>query len=64
MSHRYFFESNKAVDGCDSKSEPGYEQMEWLDIQLSIMRERGMKAIIIGHVPPAWTNAKRTWVKS
>jgi endopolyphosphatase len=58
---RYFFDSNTAVDGCDIESEPGYEQMEWLKVQLELMREREMKAILIGHVPPAWTSAKRSW---
>ena len=57
----YFFDSNTAVDGCDALSEPGYEQMEWLNVQLALMRSRGMKAIIIGHVPPAWTSAKMSW---
>ncbi|KAI5795127.1 hypothetical protein EDC01DRAFT_690174 [Geopyxis carbonaria] len=57
----FFYESNKAVDGCDNKDEPGYQQMEWLDIQLGLMRDRGMKAILIGHVPPAWTETKRNW---
>jgi endopolyphosphatase len=52
------------VDGCNAPSEPGYEQMEWLNVQLSLMREQGMKAIIIGHVPPVWTKAKMSWDKS
>lgn len=43
------------------KSEPGYEHMEWLRIQLQILRERGMKAILIGHVPPARTENKQSW---
>ena len=57
----YFFDSNTAVDGCAKKSEPGYEQMEWLRIQLQFLRERGMKAIITGHVPPARTESKQSW---
>lgn len=57
----YLFDSNGAVDGCAKKSEPGYEQMDWLRIQLQFMRERGMKAIIIGHVPPARTESKQSW---
>lgn len=35
--------------------------MEWLRIQLQILRERGMKAILIGHVPPARTENKQSW---
>ena len=57
----YFFDSNSAVDGCEAKSEPGYEHMEWLRIQLQFLRERGMKAILIGHVPPARTGSKQSW---
>ena len=57
----YFFDSNTAVDGCAKRSEPGYEQMEWLRIQLQLLRERGMKAILTGHVPPARTENKLSW---
>jgi len=57
----YFFDSNTAVDGCAAKSEPGYEQMEWLRIQLQFLRQRGMKAILMGHVPPARTESKQSW---
>ena len=57
----YFFDSNAAVDGCAQSSEPGYEQLEWFRIQLQFIRERGMKAIIMGHVPPARTSSKRSW---
>ena len=57
----YFFDSNTAVDGCAIKSEPGYEQLEWLRIQLNFIRQRGMKAIIMGHVPPARTESKQSW---
>jgi endopolyphosphatase len=35
--------------------------MEWLRIQLQIIRERGMKAILMGHVPPARVNSKESW---
>lgn len=57
----YFFSSNTAVDGCARKSDPGYEQMEWLRVQLQFLRQRGMKAIITGHVPPARTESKNSW---
>ena len=57
----YFFEHNTAVDGCALRSEPGYQQMEWLRIQLQFLRNRGMKAILTGHVPPARTEAKLLW---
>ena len=57
----YFFSSNSAVDGCADKSEPGYEHMEWLRVQLQFLRQRGMKAIMSGHVPPARTENKSSW---
>lgn len=57
----YFFTSNAAADGCALHSEPGYEQMEWLRIQLQFMRDRGMKAILTGHVQPAREKSKTTW---
>ena len=57
----YFFDRNAGVDGCAEPSEPGFKHMEWLRIQLQILRERGMKAILIGHVPPARTSSKQNW---
>jgi endopolyphosphatase len=61
LNTMYFFDSNSAVDGCDEKSEPGYEHMDWLRVQLQFLRERKMKAIMIGHVPPAKTAGKQNW---
>ncbi|KAI9728646.1 MAG: Endopolyphosphatase [Chrysothrix sp. TS-e1954] len=61
LNTMYFFERNTAVDGCASSKYSGYEQMEWLRVQLQHMRERGMKAIISGHVPPARTNDRTGW---
>ncbi|KAG0254140.1 Endopolyphosphatase [Mortierella polycephala] len=49
----YFFNQNAAVDGCDSNSEPGTEQMDWLEVELKSMRRRKMVAYLTGHVPPA-----------
>jgi endopolyphosphatase len=57
----YFFKQNAGVDGCALRSEPGFEHMEWLRIQLQFMRDRGMKAILMGHVPPARTDSKQLW---
>ena len=61
LNTMYFFDSNTAVDGCARQTEPGYKQMEWLRIQLQLMRRRGMKAILMGHVPPARTESKISW---
>ncbi|KAK3936309.1 Metallo-dependent phosphatase-like protein [Diplogelasinospora grovesii] len=57
----YFFDRNAGVDDCATPSEPGFKQMEWLRIQLQFMRARGMKAILMGHVPPARTESKKLW---
>ena len=63
-AHRYFFQSNEQVDGCASSSEPGHAHLKWLRRQLKKLRERGVKAIFIGHVPPARTEAKMSWYES
>jgi endopolyphosphatase len=57
----FFFSSNTAVYGCARESDPGYEHFEWLRVQLQFLRQRGMKAIISGHVPPARTQNKSSW---
>lgn len=61
LNTMYFYSSNSAVDGCDDKEEPGYEHMEWLRVQLKLLRQRKMKAILIGHVPPARAGSKQGW---
>jgi len=60
----YFFQSNGAADGCARKDEPGYEQFEWLRIQLQLARSSGKKVMITGHVAPARTDAKTAWSES
>ncbi|KAI1779488.1 Endopolyphosphatase [Hypoxylon cercidicola] len=57
----YFFDRNAGVDDCSHPSEPGYKQFEWLRIQLQFLRDRGMKAMLMGHVPPARTSGKQLW---
>ena len=64
LNTMYFYSSNSAVDGCEAKSEPGFEHMEWLKIQLKILRQRNMKAILIGHVAPARAGSKIAWEES
>ncbi|RDA83084.1 hypothetical protein CP532_2562 [Ophiocordyceps camponoti-leonardi (nom. inval.)] len=61
LNTMFFFQRNDAVDGCARLSEPGYEHMEWLRRQLQRLREAGMKAILMGHVPPARTDSKQNW---
>lgn len=60
----YFFDRNAAIDNCVDTSEPGFKQLEWLRVQLNLLRNRGMKAIIMGHVPPARTDSKILWDES
>ncbi|KAK8049723.1 Endopolyphosphatase [Apiospora phragmitis] len=57
----YFFDRNAGIDDCVSPSQPGYKQFAWLDVQFSNLRSRGMKAILMGHVPPARTGEKQLW---
>ncbi|KAI1329642.1 Metallo-dependent phosphatase-like protein [Xylariaceae sp. FL0255] len=61
LNTMYFFDRNAGVDDCLHPSEPGYKQFEWLRIQLQSLRERGMKAMLMGHVPPARTEGKQLW---
>ncbi|KHN95357.1 Endopolyphosphatase [Metarhizium album ARSEF 1941] len=64
LNTMYFFDRNAAVDGCALPSEPGYKHMEWLRVQLDLVRRTGAKAILMGHVPPARTNSKQNWDES
>ncbi|KAI0482322.1 Metallo-dependent phosphatase-like protein [Xylariaceae sp. FL0804] len=61
LNTMYFFDRNAGVDDCAQPSEPGYKHFEWLRIQLDFLRQRGMKAILMGHVPPARTSGKQLW---
>lgn len=61
LNTMYFFDRNAGVDGCAHPSEPGYKHLDWLRVQLQILRERGVKAILMGHVPPARTDSKQNW---
>ncbi|KAH7035117.1 Metallo-dependent phosphatase-like protein [Microdochium trichocladiopsis] len=61
LNTMYFFDRNAGIDDCIHPSEPGTKHFEWLRIQLQFMRNRGMKAILMGHVPPARTATKQLW---
>ncbi|KAI5861857.1 Metallo-dependent phosphatase-like protein [Durotheca rogersii] len=61
LNTMYFFDRNAGVDDCTQPSEPGYKHFEWLQVQLQFLRDRGMKAILMGHVPPARTEGKQLW---
>ncbi|KAF8655288.1 hypothetical protein AX16_003187 [Volvariella volvacea WC 439] len=55
LNTMYFYDSNKAVGGCPYKEpeDPGNLQLDWLDVQLKMYRERGLHVYISGHVPPS-----------
>ncbi|KAJ2975867.1 hypothetical protein NUW58_g8241 [Xylaria curta] len=61
LNTMYFFERNAGIDDCVQPSEPGYMHFDWLLVQLGYLRSRGMKAILMGHVPPARTSGKQLW---
>lgn len=54
LNTMYFFDSNKAVGGCEQgdSDDPGNLQFDWLEVQLEAFRSRGMQVWISGHVPP------------
>ncbi|KAI0391788.1 Endopolyphosphatase [Xylariaceae sp. FL0594] len=64
LNTMYFFDRNAGVDDCQHPSEPGYKHFEWLAVQLDYLRSRGVKAILMGHVPPARTPSKQLWDES
>ncbi|KAJ2931588.1 hypothetical protein H1R20_g5383, partial [Candolleomyces eurysporus] len=51
----YFYDSNKAVNGCpyDDPEDPGNLELDWLEVQLQSYYDRDMKVYISGHVPPS-----------
>ncbi|GAP83508.1 putative endopolyphosphatase protein [Rosellinia necatrix] len=61
LNTMYFFDRNAGIDDCVHPAEPGYGHFEWLLVQLDALRARGMKAILMGHVPPARTVGKQLW---
>ncbi|KZV72170.1 hypothetical protein PENSPDRAFT_576601 [Peniophora sp. CONT] len=58
LNTMYFYDSNKAVGGCEYSEphDPGNLQLDWLEVQLQIFRERGMHVRSPGHVPPSVDN--------
>ncbi|SPO38284.1 related to PPN1 - vacuolar endopolyphosphatase [Pseudozyma flocculosa] len=42
--------------GGDSDVDPGTAQLDWLEVQLDLLRRRKMQAHILGHVPPTAGN--------
>lgn len=62
LNTMYFYDANKAVDGCPLPSkqqrngnvplDPGTEQLDWLEQQLIMAREANKQVWLTGHVPP------------
>lgn len=60
-----FLNGNPAAGGgCARPPQPGHEHLEWLRRELRRLRRRGLKAILVGHVPPARTGCRRAWHES
>ncbi|KAI0254387.1 Metallo-dependent phosphatase-like protein [Lactifluus subvellereus] len=55
LNSMYFYDSNKAVGGCEFREpdDPGNLQFDWLEVQLKMFRQRGMRVWLTGHVPPS-----------
>ncbi|KAJ7507820.1 endopolyphosphatase [Mycena galericulata] len=55
LNTMYFYDSNKAVGGCEFKDreDAGNLEFDWLEVQLKGFRARGMQVWITGHVPPS-----------
>ncbi|PPQ94043.1 hypothetical protein CVT25_009891 [Psilocybe cyanescens] len=55
LNTMYFYDSNKVVSGCTytEPDDPGNLQIDWLEVQLQMYRDRGMQVWISGHVPPS-----------
>ncbi|TCD66989.1 Endopolyphosphatase [Steccherinum ochraceum] len=58
LNTMYFYGSNKAVGGCEARDseDPGNLQLDWLEVQLTMFRSKGMQVWISGHVPPSASN--------
>jgi len=61
----YFYQKNQAVGGCEwvnraevggVDADPGNLELDWLEVQLDLFRQRNIKVWIIGHVPPSPIN--------
>ncbi|KAL9937177.1 hypothetical protein V8E36_003586 [Tilletia maclaganii] len=60
----YMYDSNKVVDGCvkskrgkpEKDRDAGTVMLDWMEVQLSLFRSRGMQVHIMGHVPPTAGN--------
>lgn len=55
LNTMYFYDSNKVVSGCvyTARDDPGNLQLDWLEVQLKMYRERGIQVWLSGHVPPS-----------
>ncbi|CDO76280.1 hypothetical protein BN946_scf184470.g38 [Trametes cinnabarina] len=58
LNTMYFYDSNTAVGGCARTlpQDPGNLQLDWLEVQLQLFRERGIQVWLSGHVPPSSYN--------
>lgn len=52
----YLYKANPLVDNCNSRKQPGYQQLLWLGHVLEECRSRGIRVWLSGHVPPLVKN--------
>ncbi|KAL9712723.1 Endopolyphosphatase [Leucoagaricus gongylophorus] len=55
LNSMYFYDSNKAVNGCPyhDRKDAGNLELDWLEVQLKMYRDRSMQVYLTGHVPPS-----------
>ncbi|KAI0335497.1 hypothetical protein GY45DRAFT_1316828 [Cubamyces sp. BRFM 1775] len=58
LNTMYFYDSNTAVGGCarTEPQDPGNLELDWLEVQLQMFRDRGMQVWLSGHIPPSSRN--------
>ncbi|RDX55657.1 hypothetical protein OH76DRAFT_757959 [Lentinus brumalis] len=58
LNTMYFYDSNTAVGGCEHSDpqDPGNLELDWLEVQLRLFRDRKMQVWLSGHVPPSSRN--------
>jgi endopolyphosphatase len=61
----YFYDSNKAVGGCEwvnraevggEYADPGNLELDWVEVQLELFRQRGIKVCVVICMPSGVLN--------
>lgn len=62
LNTMFFYHSNTLVDGCPNdddelaQSDPGTEELNWLEVQLQQYKSQKVQVYLTGHVPPSAAN--------